>query len=192
MMDADRRKSMSSSIYDIPIRTLEGADTSLAEFKGKVVLIVNVASKCGLTPQYEGLEQLYKDFKEKGFEIAAFPSNDFLQQEPGTSEEIRSFCTLNYGVDFPIFEKIPVLGPEKHPLYAALIAARPEALELADTPFREKLKGYGIETAPAPEILWNFEKFLVDKSGKVVQRYSPDTDPLNPTLTTAIEAELAA
>jgi glutathione peroxidase len=183
---------MSASIYDIPVRTLEGAETSLAEFKGKVVLVVNVASKCGLTPQYEGLERLYKEFKNKGFVIAAFPSNDFKQQEPGTSEEIRSFCTLNYGVDFPVFEKIPVVGPEKHPLYAALIAAKPEALSLGEKPFRERLAGYGIETAPPPEILWNFEKFLVDKSGEVVQRYSPDTDPLNPVLTTAIEAELAA
>jgi glutathione peroxidase len=184
--------TMTASIYDIPVRTLEGAETSLAEFKGKVILIVNVASKCGLTPQYDGLERLYKDFKNKGFVIAAFPSNDFKQPEPGTAEEIRTFCTMNYGVDFPVFEKIPVLGPEKHPLYAALIAARPEALCLSDIPFREKLKGYGIETAPAPEILWNFEKFLVDKDGEVVQRYDPDTDPLNPTLTTAIEAELAA
>jgi glutathione peroxidase len=184
--------TMTASIYDIPVRTLEGAETTLGEFKGKVMLIVNVASKCGLTPQYDGLERLYKDFKNKGFVIAAFPSNDFKQQEPGTSEEIRTFCTMNYGVDFPIFEKVPVVGPEKHPLYAALIAAMPQALCLSDTPFRERLKGYGIETAPAPEILWNFEKFLVSKDGEVVQRYDPDTDPLNPTLTTAIEAELAA
>ncbi len=183
---------MSSSIYDIPVRTLDGVDTTLAEFKGKVLMIVNVASKCGLTPQYEGLEKLYKDFKDKGFEIAAFPANDFLQQEPGTSEEIRGFCTLNYGVDFPMFEKITVVGPEKHPLYAALIEAKPEALSLGEKPFRERLAGYGIATTTPPEILWNFEKFLVSKDGEVVSRYAPDTDPLNPTVTTAIQAELAA
>ena len=113
-----------ASIYDIPVHTLGGAESSLAQFKGKVVLIVNVASKCGLTPQYEGLEKLYKAHKDGGFVIAGFPSNDFAGQEPGTAEEIEGFCTLNYGVDFPMFEKIPVVGPEKHPLYAALISAR--------------------------------------------------------------------
>lgn len=181
-----------ASIYDIPLHTLAGEPASLADFKGKVVLIVNVASKCGLTPQYEGLEKLYTDYRDKGFVIAGFPANDFKQQEPGTAEEIQSFCSLNYGVDFPIFEKITVVGPEKHPLYAELIAAQPKALSLGDVPFRERLKGYGIETAPEPEILWNFEKFLVSRTGEVVQRYAPDTEPFNPTLTTAIEAELAA
>ena len=187
---------MSVSIYDIPVRTLDGVETSLAEFKGKVMLIVNVASKCGLTPQYEGLERLYKDFKDKGFTIAAFPSNDFAGQEPGTNEEIAAFCSTSYGVDFPMFDKIPVVGPEKHPLYAALIEAKPTAVSTGGTDFVEHLTQYlekkGTSPNAAPEILWNFEKFLVDKSGEVVQRYAPDTDPLNPTLTTAIEAELAA
>jgi glutathione peroxidase len=182
---------MSASIYEIPLNTLDGKPATLGEFKGKVVLVVNVASKCGLTPQYEGLEKLYKDYRDKGFVIAAFPSNDFRQQEPGSSEEIRTFCSTNYGVDFPIFEKIPVVGPEKHPLYAALIAAQPEAISTGAVPFGENLKKYGIDPNPAPEILWNFEKFLVSKTGEVVSRYSPDTDPFNPTLTTAIEAELA-
>lgn len=187
---------MSASIYDIPLHTLAGAPASLAGFKGKVILIVNVASKCGLTPQYEGLEKLYKDYKDKGLVIAGFPSNDFAGQEPGTAEEIASFCTANYGVDFPMFEKIPVVGPEKHPLYAALIAAQPKAVSTGGTAFVEHLAQYLAKqgTAPnaAPEILWNFEKFLVSKDGEVVERFSPDTDPLNPTLTTAIEAELAA
>ncbi|WP_058185358.1 glutathione peroxidase [Terracidiphilus gabretensis] len=187
---------MSSSIYDIPVRTLEGADTSLAQFKGKVVLVVNVASKCGLTPQYEGLEKLYKDFKDKGFEIAGFPSNDFAGQEPGTNEEIATFCTMNYGVDFPMFDKIPVVGPEKHPLYAALIEAQPKPINTGGTAFVEGLTKYlekhGTSPNSAPEILWNFEKFLVSKTGEVVSRYAPDTDPLNPTVTAAIEAELAA
>jgi glutathione peroxidase len=187
---------MSSSIYDIPVRTLGGADTSLSQFKGKVLLIVNVASKCGLTPQYEGLEKLYKEFKDKGFEIAAFPSNDFAGQEPGTNEEIGAFCTANFGVDFPMFDKIPVVGPEKHPLYAALIEAQPKAVNLGGSAFVEGLSGFlakqGAVPNSAPEVLWNFEKFLVSKTGEVVQRYAPDTDPLNPTLTAAIEAQLAA
>ena len=182
---------MSASIYEIPLHTLEGQPATLGEFKGKVVLVVNVASKCGLTPQYEGLEKLYKDYRDKGFVIAAFPSNDFRQQEPGSSEEIRTFCSTSYGVDFPVFEKIPVVGPEKHPLYAALIAAQPKAVSTGAVPFAENLKKYGIEPNPEPEILWNFEKFLVSKTGEVVERFSPDTDPFNPALTVAIEAELA-
>jgi glutathione peroxidase len=186
---------MSASIYEIPLNTLDGKPATLGEFKGKVVLVVNVASKCGLTPQYEGLEKLYKDYRDKGFVIAAFPSNDFAGQEPGTNEEIAAFCTTNYGVDFPIFEKIPVVGPEKHPLYAALIEARPKAISTGGTAFVERLANYlgqhGAAPNQAPEILWNFEKFLVSKTGEVVERFSPDTDPFNPTLTVAIEAELA-
>jgi glutathione peroxidase len=183
---------MSNSLYDIPIRTLSGEGASLNQFAGKVLLIVNVASKCGLTPQYEGLERLYKHYRDRGFVIAGFPSNDFAQQEPGTSDDIRSFCTLNYGVDFPLFEKIPVVGPHKHPLYAALIAAKPEAIATGEVPFADNLRKYGIHPNDPPEILWNFEKFLVDRSGSVVCRFSPDTDPFNPRLTEAIEAELAA
>jgi len=187
---------MSTSIYDIPLNTLAGEPASLGDFKGKVVLVVNVASKCGLTPQYEGLEKLYKDYKDKGFVIAGFPSNDFAGQEPGTADEIATFCTMNYGVDFPMFEKIPVVGPEKHPLYAALIEAQPKAVNTGGTVFVERLTEYlekqGTSPNAAPEVLWNFEKFLISKDGEVVERFAPDTDPLNPTLTTAIEAELAA
>ncbi len=183
---------MSNSIYDIPVRTLSGQPSSLNQFAGKVLLIVNVASKCGLTPQYEGLERLYKQYRGRGFVIAGFPSNDFAGQEPGTSDEILSFCTLNYGVDFPLFEKIPVVGPDKSPLYAALIAAEPSAIATGEEPFADNLRKYGIHPNDPPEILWNFEKFLVDRAGKVVCRFSPDTDPFNPRLTEAIEAELAA
>jgi glutathione peroxidase len=135
--------AMSASIYDIPVRKITGADATLAEFKGKVLLVVNVASKCGLTPQYEGLEKVYEQYKGQGLVIAGFPANDFKAQEPGTNEEIQSFCTLNYGVTFPLFDKITVVGDHKHPLYAALIAAQPKAASLAEVPFREKLKGYG-------------------------------------------------
>jgi glutathione peroxidase len=180
-----------ASVYDIPVQTLTGAGSSLAQFKGKVVLIVNVASKCGLTPQYEGLEKLYKQYKDRGFVIAGFPSNDFAGQEPGTAEEIESFCTLNYGVDFPMFEKIPVVGPEKHPLYAALISAKPEAIATGDHPFEDDLRKFGVNPNPAPEVLWNFEKFLLNREGEVVARFSPDTKPEDAQLVAAIEAELA-
>src|SRR5580693_3184739 len=147
---------LSASILDIPVKKITGEDTSLGEFKGHVLLVVNVASKCGLTPQYEGLEKLYELYRGQGLVIAGFPANDFKQQEPGTSEEIQSFCSLNYGVQFPLFSKITVVGPEKHPLYSALIAAQPTATSLGVIPFREKLKGYGIDANPEPEILWNF------------------------------------
>jgi glutathione peroxidase len=181
---------MSASIYDIPVKRLSGEDSSLGAFKGEVVLVVNVASKCGLTPQYAGLEKLYEAYKAKGLVIAGFPANDFKAQEPGTNEEIQSFCTLNYGVTFPLFDKITVVGEHKHPLYAALIAAKPAAVNVSDVSWREKLKGYGIEPNPEPELLWNFEKFLVNRKGEVVARFAPDTTPDAPKLVAAIEAEL--
>ena len=183
---------MTASIEDIPVHTLAGDETSLAQFKGKVLLIVNVASKCGLTPQYEGLEKLYTQFRDRGFVIAGFPSNNFAGQEPGTSEEIQSFCTLNYGVDFPLFEKITVVGEDKHPLYARLIAEQPTSVQTGETPFADNLRKYGISPNAEPEVLWNFEKFLVNRKGEVVQRFSPDTDPFNPQLIAAIESELSA
>jgi glutathione peroxidase len=182
---------MTTSIEEIPVRTLAGDATTLAQFKGKVLLIVNVASKCGLTPQYEGLEMLYRNYRDRGFVIAGFPSNDFAGQEPGTAEEIEAFCTMNFGVDFPMFEKIKVVGEDKHPLYAALIVAQPKAIVTGEYPFADDLRKYGISPNPEPEVLWNFEKFLVDRWGEVVARFSPDTTPLNPRLTEAIEAELA-
>src|ERR1017187_3415308 len=182
---------MSTSVYDIPVRKITGADASLAEFKGKVLLVVNVASKCGLTPQYEGLEKLYKKYADEGLVVAGFPANDFAGQEPGTNEEIQSFCTTNFGVDFPMFDKITVVGAQKHPLYEALIQAQPKAVSVAGVPFSEKLKGYGIAPNPAPEVLWNFEKFLISRSGQVVELFAPDTAPDAPELVAAIEGELA-
>ncbi len=181
---------MSAIVYDIPVHKITGEDASLAEFKGKVVLVVNVASKCGLTPQYEALEKVYEQFRGQGFVITGFPANDFKSQEPGTNEEIQTFCSTNYDVKFPLFSKITVVGPEKHPLYAALIAAQPKAISVSDVPFAEKLKGYGISPNPEPEVLWNFEKFLVSRSGEVVKRFAPDTAPDAPELIAAIEAEL--
>jgi glutathione peroxidase len=181
---------MSAMIYDIPVQRISGENASLAEFKGKVLLVVNVASKCGLTPQYEGLEKIYEQYRGQGLVVAGFPANDFKSQEPGTNEEIQSFCTTNFGVKFPMFSKITVAGAEKHPLYAALIAAQPKAVSVSEVPFREKLKGYGIETNPEPELLWNFEKFLVSREGEVVKRFAPDTEPDAPELISAIKMEL--
>jgi len=181
---------MSAMIYDIPVQRISGENASLAEFKGKVLLVVNVASKCGLTPQYEGLEKIYEQYRGQGLVVAGFPANDFKSQEPGTNEEIQSFCTTNFGVKFPMFSKITVVGAEKHPLYAALIAAQPKAISVSQVPFRDKLKGYGIETNPDPELLWNFEKFLVSREGEVVKRFAPDTEPDAPELISAIKREL--
>lgn len=181
---------MSASIYDIPVEKISGEPGSLGEFKGNVVLVVNVASKCGLTPQYEGLEKLYERFSEQGFVIAGFPANDFNAQEPGSNDEIQSFCSLNYGVTFQLFSKITVVGEGKHPLYAALIAAQPAAVSLSELSLREKHRGWGMEVNPEPEILWNFEKFLVGRDGTVVKRFAPDTQPDAPELVAAIEIEL--
>ena len=181
---------MSAEIYDIPVKKITGEESSLGEFTGKVLLVVNVASKCGLTPQYEGLEKLYEQFKGQGLVIAGFPANDFKAQEPGTEAEIQSFCTLNYGVTFPLFSKVTVVGAEKHPLYAALIAAQPKAVSVSEVPFREKLKGFGIEANAEPELTWNFEKFVVSRAGVVVGRFAPDTQPDAPELVAAIEKEL--
>lgn len=181
---------MSESVYSIPVEKITGEPASLAEFKGRVVLVVNVASKCGLTPQYEGLEKLYERFRGQGLVIAGFPANDFRAQEPGSNDQIQSFCKLNYGVSFPLFSKITVVGEGKHPLYSALIAAQPKATSTNETPFREKLKGYGIDALPEPEITWNFEKFLVGRNGDVVRRFAPDTQPDDPQLVAAIETEL--
>jgi glutathione peroxidase len=150
-----------------------------------------VASKCGLTPQYEGLEALYRAYRDKGFVVLGFPANDFGAQEPGSNEEIATFCTTNFAVDFPMFAKVTVVGPTKHPLYAALTAAAPTALGDA-AGFRERLKGYGMTPNPEPEVLWNFEKFLIGKDGTVIARFAPTTAPNDPELVGAIEAALAA
>jgi glutathione peroxidase len=182
---------MGSSILEIPVRRISGANESLAHYQGRVVLIVNVASKCGLTPQYEGLEELYRKYRDRGLVVLGFPANDFAGQEPGTNEEIAAFCSSTFAVDFPLFEKISVTGSTAHPLYQALIHAQPKATSTSDVPFSEHLKEYGISPNAEPEVLWNFEKFLVDRSGEVVARFSPDMTPDDPVLTAAIETELA-
>ena len=182
---------MSTSIYEIPIQTISGTNTSLAEYKGKVVLVVNVASKCGLTPQYDALEKIYSKYKDQGLVVTGFPCNDFAGQEPGANDEIASFCTGTFGVDFPLFSKITIVGPEKHPLYSALITAQPTAVSMTGIDFRQKLRDFGVEPNADPEVLWNFEKFLVSRSGEVVRRFSPDTLPDASEIVTTIEEELA-
>jgi glutathione peroxidase len=174
----------------IPLTRIDGSSDSLANHKGKVLLVVNVASKCGLTPQYEGLEKLYREKKDAGLEVLGFPANDFGAQEPGTHEEIMQFCSANYGVSFPLFAKADVTGEAKQPLYAALTAAMPEKHGPA-AEFRERLKGYGMTPTEDPEVLWNFEKFLIGKDGKVAARFAPGTEPNDPALVGAIETELA-
>lgn len=180
---------MSTSVYDIPVLSIQGAEFTLNQYQGKVLLIVNVASKCGLTPQYEGLQKLYNEKKAEGLEILGFPSNDFLAQEPGSEKEIQEFCSVNYQVDFPLFAKIPVVGEAKHPLYAALTQAIPE--RTGEGPWWKDLVDYGLTPNQPPEVLWNFEKFLVNKNGEVVARFAPDITADDPRIINAINAELA-
>ncbi len=181
---------MSADLASIPLTRIDGQPDSLANYAGKVLLVVNVASKCGLTPQYEELEKLFKAKQDQGFEVLGFPANDFGAQEPGTSEEIAEFCSLNYGVSFPLFAKADVTGPAKQPLYAALTEAEPDKQGSADE-FREKLRGYGMTPTADPEVLWNFEKFVIGRDGTVAGRFSPTVTPDDPALVAAIEAELA-
>ncbi len=161
------------SVYEFKMRDIDGKDVRLDAYKGKVVMIVNTASKCGYTPQYEGLQAIYDKNKDKGFVILGFPANNFMGQEPGTEEEIKEFCTLKYKVTFPMFAKISVKGEDQHPLYNYLTnkATNPEF---------------------AGEISWNFNKFLLDRNGKVVARYGSKEKPDGPEVTTAIEKYLAA
>jgi glutathione peroxidase len=179
-----------ADIADIPLTRIDGSDDKLANHKGNVLLVVNVASKCGLTPQYEGLEKLYNEYKDKGFEVLGFPANDFGAQEPGTNEEIVAFCSANYGVSFPMFSKADVTGADKQPLYVALTDAQPTKVGPAEE-FRERLRGYGRTPTEDPEVLWNFEKFLIGRDGKVAGRFAPGTEPGDPELVGSIESELA-
>ncbi|MGD0528068.1 MAG: glutathione peroxidase [Polyangiaceae bacterium] len=181
---------MASSLEQIPVKTVDGQPSSLGDHGGKVRLVVNVASKCGLTPQYTALEALYRKYRDRGFEVLAFPANEFGAQEPGTEAEIKDFCSTKYDVTFPLFAKIVVKGAGQHPLYATLTHDQPEAKTLPGSNFRAKLVGYGVDPGGPSEILWNFEKFLVDRSGKVVERFAPDVPPDDPMVTAAIERQL--
>ena len=158
-------------LYDIPVNALDGSPANLADYKGKALLIVNVASQCGLTPQYAGLQQLHERYGAKGFEVLGFPCNQFGAQEPGSADEIKSFCETSYGVSFPMFEKIEVNGPGRHPLYDQLTATNDAE-------------------GNAGDIQWNFEKFLISPDGEVVARYSPVAVPDDPTIIADIERVL--
>jgi glutathione peroxidase len=179
-----------TALQNIPLKTIDGRATSLSDHDGKVLLVVNVASKCGLTPQYEGLEALHEKLSDKGFSVLGFPANDFGAQEPGSNEEIADFCRTNFSVSFPMHEKIVVTGSDKHPLYAALTEAAPAKTGDAEG-FRERLKGFGMTPTQDPEVLWNFEKFVIGKDGNVAARFAPTTAPDDADLAATIEAELA-
>ena len=141
-----------ASVYQIPVKTIQGNEVDLSQYQGKVLLVVNVASKCGLTPQYEGLEKLYEAQKENGLEVLGFPANNFLAQEPGTDAEIQEFCSLTYDVKFPLFSKISVAGNDKHPLYQTLTQAIPE--RIGEGPWWKDLVDYGLTPNPKPEVMW--------------------------------------
>lgn len=180
---------MIDNLLNIPVKRADGLVTTLNDYSGKVILIVNVASNCGLTKQYEALEKLFEDKREEGLIIAAFPANDFREQEPGSDADIVAFCTSTYDVQFPIFSKISVKGAEKHPLYKQLIAASPATT--GDGPMRELLQSRGLPVSENGDVLWNFEKFLLGRNGKIVARFAPDVTPDDPRLVSAVATELA-
>ncbi|MCX7875869.1 MAG: glutathione peroxidase [Melioribacteraceae bacterium] len=168
-LNPKQQEETSNNILDLSVKDINGKEVKLSNYKGKVLLIVNVASKCGYTPQYEGLQKIYEKYKSKGFEVLAFPCNDFGAQEPGTNEEIKEFCSTNYNVSFPLFDKIKVLGKDKSILYERLINSK---------------------NVDKGDIKWNFEKFLIDKNGEIVSRFRSKTKPESEELISAIEREL--
>ncbi len=182
-----------SDLHSISIRRADKTETTLGEFREKVILIVNVASKCGLTSQYEGLERIHEKYAGRGFNVLGFPANEFGAQEPGTDAEIQQFCTLNFGVKFPVFSKVVVKGPGQHPLYAHLTSEYPEATKKGSSVRKvfRKLLFSGSFTGESGEITWNFEKFLIDRKGEIVARFAPDVLPDDPLVIEAIESELA-
>jgi len=179
-----------TQLQNIPLRRIDGSPATLQDFAGQVLLIVNVASKCGLTPQYEGLEALYKKYQARGLVVLGFPANDFGAQEPGSNQEIVEFCQTRFAVDFPMFEKIAVKGAAQHPLYSELIAEQPLARSSSDGTLGAKLAEHGLSPQQPSDVMWNFEKFLVDRHGQVVDRFAPDVTPDQPELVSAIEAQL--
>ncbi len=180
---------MKTKLSQIEFALHNGKHTTLSDFGDKVTLIVNVASKCGLTPQYEGLEKIYQNYHEQGFLVLGFPANEFAGQEPGTNEEIQQFCQSTFGVKFPIMGKIIVKGEGQHPLFKILTEEKPLATKKDDS-FAKKLSDYGIPAGKPGEILWNFEKFLINRQGDVIERFAPDINPEDPIITNAIETAL--
>lgn len=182
---------MTTAIADIPFLAIDGSTTTLGASRGRVLLLVNVASKCGLTPQYATLETLFTQKRDVGLTLIGFPANNFGAQEPGSNDEIAEFCSLNYGVSFPLAQKVSVKGDDQHPLYAALTAALPVAIDTHDGAMSSKLAGYGFARVSASDVLWNFEKFLIGRDGVPVARFNPDVTPDDPQLLAAIEGALA-
>ena len=181
---------MTSNLAQIPFTRMDGSSATLGDYSDSVVLIVNVASACGLTPQYEGLEKLYEDYQDKGLVVLGFPANNFAGQEPGSNEEIAQFCRGTFGVQCPVVQKISVAGDDRHPLYAALIEARPKATTNADNALLQKLESHGLGPKNDTDIMWNFEKFLVGRGGDVIGRFAPDIAPQDERIVSAIEAAL--
>ncbi len=182
---------MAEELYEISVQTIDGAETNLGEYKDKVLLIVNVASKCGLTPQYEGLETIYENYRGQGFEVLGFPSNDFMGQEPLSESEIKEFCASNYDVRFPLFSKIHINGDARHPLYQFLVDAQPSTDVSNGDGWLNSLIKYGHQHLNETDVLWNFEKFLIGKNGEVISRIAPDVKPDDARLTEKIEIELS-
>jgi glutathione peroxidase len=182
---------MSATLYDIPVRRIDGTDALLADHEGNVLLIVNVASRCGLTPQYAELEEIYETYRDRGLVVLGFPANEFAGQEPGSNQEIKQFCETKFGVQFPMFEKIVVKGEGQHPLYHHLIEARPTAQQNPNGTLRKTLEQHGLGPKNDTDIMWNFEKCLVNRQGEVVERFAPDISPKHPALTKAVETELS-
>lgn len=181
-------------LMNIPLTTLGGESTTLAQYKGKVLLIVNVASECGYTPQYAALEATYRHYKDQGFEVLGFPSNDFGAQEPGTAKQISEFCTSKFFVTFPMFDKISIVGEAQSPLYRELIAAQPTPVSNGPG-FRQGIAEFAASHSlpalnPLPGVLWNFEKFLVGRDGKVIARFESDIKPDDHVVVKAIEKAL--
>lgn len=169
------------SIYDFKAKTIDGDEITFEQYKGKVLLIVNTASKCGFTPQYEGLEEIYKKYKSQGLEILGFPSNQFAEQEPGENSEVKNFCSLNYGVTFPLFEKTDVRGDNAHPLFKYLSESVPfKGFDLnhpIGQPLTDILEKNFPDILEGNSVKWNFTKFLVDRNGNVVDRFEPTSEP---------------
>ena len=178
-----------AEIGEIEYPKMDGTTGSLGDHAGDVVLVVNVASQCGLTPQYAALQQLHADKADDGFTVLAFPANNFGGQEPGTDAEIVEFCTSQYAVTFPVMSKISVVGDDRHPLYAALTEEIPTA-DGKDA-MREQLRSYDMDPTDDPHVLWNFEKFVIGRDGNVVARFAPAVPPDDPAVVAVIEAELA-
>ena len=178
------------SMYEFSMKNIDGSEVKLETYKGKVVMIVNTASKCGLTPQYEALQAVYDKYKDKNFLILGFPANNFMGQEPGTEDEIKDFCSTNYNVTFPMFSKLSTKGDDQHELYKYLTETKPET-DVNDGGLEEKLKGYGAVRSQPSEVLWNFEKFLVSKEGEITARFAPDVAPNDERLLAKLNEEIS-